>query len=108
MVKLASLLFVDPIDCYNELAIVAPLVVLLALHSLVAALGLVCGFSLSLTLVLQEYCADSLLRSLWFAMSELMDECLIGCARDERSNHVRVHDIRELIALLGEAVDVLM
>ena len=40
-------------------------------------------------------------------MSVLMDECFIGHARDERPDHVHVHDIRELIALLGEAVDVL-
>ena len=61
MVELASLLFVDPIDYRNELAIVVPLAVLLALHSLVAVLGLIRGFNLSLTLVLLEYYADGLL-----------------------------------------------
>ena len=61
MVELASLLFVDPIDYRNELAIVVPLAVLLALHSSVVVLGLVHEFSLSLTLVLLEYCTDSLL-----------------------------------------------
>ena len=120
MVELASLLFVDPIDCRNELDVMVPPAILLALHSLVAVLGLVRGFSLSLTLVLPKYRVDSLLAggvacceveqlpcSLRFAMSELMDECLIGCARDERYDHIHVHDIRQLIALLGEATDVL-
>jgi hypothetical protein len=36
-----------------------------------------------------------------------MDECFIGHARDERSNHVHSHDIRMLIALLEKAGDVL-
>ena len=121
MVELVSLLFVDLVNYHNELAVAAPLAVLLALCSSVAVLGFVHGFSLSLTLVLPEYCAHGLLaggvacceveqlpRSSRFATSELVDECLIGCVRDERSDHVHVHDIRELIALLGEAVDVLM
>jgi len=120
MVELASLLFVDPVDYRNELAVVVPLAVLLALHSLVAVLGLIRGFNLSLTLVFLEYCVDSLLaggvacceveqlsRGPWFVASELVDECLIGCARDECSDHVHVHDIGELIALLGEVADVL-
>jgi hypothetical protein len=42
-----------------------------------------------------------------FAAPELMDECFIGHARDERSNHICIHDIRKLTALLGEAADVL-
>jgi hypothetical protein len=42
-----------------------------------------------------------------FAASELVDKCFVGCARDERSDHVRIHDIRKLIALLGKATDVL-
>ena len=42
-----------------------------------------------------------------FAASELIDGCFVGHARDERSNHARVHDIGKLIALLGKAVDVL-
>jgi len=41
------------------------------------------------------------------ATSELVDECFIGHARDECPDHVRVHDIGKLIALLGKAVDVL-
>jgi hypothetical protein len=36
-----------------------------------------------------------------------MDECFVGHARDECSDHVCIHDIRKLIALLGEVVDVL-
>ena len=120
MVEFASLLFVDPVDYCNELAVVVPLAILLSLLSSVVVLGLVHGFSLSLTLVLLEYCVDGLLTrgvacceveqllcSTWFATSELMDKCLIGCARDERSNHVRIHNIGELIALLREAEDVL-
>jgi hypothetical protein len=39
-------------------------------------------------------------------MSELADECFVGHARDERSDHIRIHDIRELVALLGKATDV--
>jgi hypothetical protein len=36
-----------------------------------------------------------------------MDECFVGHAGDERSNHVYIHDIRKLTTLLGEAADVL-
>jgi hypothetical protein len=36
-----------------------------------------------------------------------MDECFVGHARDEHSNHICIHDIRKLTALLGEVVDVL-
>jgi hypothetical protein len=36
-----------------------------------------------------------------------VDECFISHARDERSNHVRIHDIRQLVALLGKATNVL-
>ena len=43
----------------------------------------------------------------WFAASKLMDECFIGRARDEHPDHIRVHDIKKLIALLGKAVNVL-
>jgi hypothetical protein len=42
-----------------------------------------------------------------FATLELVDECFIGRARDERSNYVRIHGIEKLIALLEKAVDVL-
>jgi hypothetical protein len=120
MVELVSLLFVNPVDCRDELAITVPLVVLLTLHSLVVVLGLIRGFNLRLTLVLLEYCADGLLTggvacceveqlpcSPWFATSDLVDECFISHARDERSNHVRIHDIRQLVALLGKATNVL-
>ena len=37
-----------------------------------------------------------------------MDKCLIGCATDESVDHVSISDVRELIALLGEALDVLL
>jgi hypothetical protein len=36
-----------------------------------------------------------------------VDEGLIGGPRDERLNHISVDDVGELIALLGEAVNVL-
>jgi hypothetical protein len=36
-----------------------------------------------------------------------MDEGLVGCARDECSNHVCINDVGKLIALLGKVVDVL-
>jgi hypothetical protein len=36
-----------------------------------------------------------------------MDECFVGRARDEHSDHVRIHNIGKLIALLGKAADVL-
>jgi hypothetical protein len=31
-----------------------------------------------------------------------MDECFIGYAEDERSDHICIHDVREVIALLGK------
>jgi hypothetical protein len=52
MVELASLLFVDLIDCHDELTIAAPLAILLALYSSVVVLSLACRFNLSLALVL--------------------------------------------------------
>jgi hypothetical protein len=36
-----------------------------------------------------------------------MDECFVGRAKDERSDHVRIYDIGKLVALLGKAADVL-
>jgi hypothetical protein len=121
MVELASLLLVDPIDCRDELTVAAPLAVLLALYPSTAVFSLIHGFSLSLTLVFAEDCMDDLLtegvacreveqlpRHLLFAASELMDECFIGRTRDEHSNHVYIHDIRKLIALLEKATDVLV
>ena len=120
MVELASFLPMDPVGRRDKLAVVTPLVVLLAFSSLIVVLSLIRGFGLSLTLVLAEDCVDGLLvggmacceveqlpRCPWFATSKLMDECLIGCARNECSDHVRVHDIGELIALLGEVEDIL-
>ena len=75
---------------------------------------------MSLALVFVEDCMDGLLtggvachkvkqlpRRPWFAVSKLVDECFVGHARDESSNHVHIHDIGKLIALLGRAVDVL-
>ena len=43
-----------------------------------------------------------------FVTSELVDECFIGHAGDECSDHIRIHDVGKLIALLGKATDVLM
>jgi hypothetical protein len=54
------------------------------------------------------YCkVEKLPHHSWFAALELVDECFIGRARDERSNHICIHDVGKLIVLLGEAVDVL-
>ena len=50
---------------------------------------------------------EQLPRCLWFAAPELVDECFVGRAGDERSDHIRIHDIGKLVALLGKAVDVL-
>ena len=50
---------------------------------------------------------EQLLRHSWFVAYELMNERFVGRARDERSDHIRIHDIRKLVALLGKAVDVL-
>jgi hypothetical protein len=52
MVELASLLFVDLVDCRDELTIVAPPAVLLALYSSDVVLNLIHRFNLSLALVL--------------------------------------------------------
>ena len=43
----------------------------------------------------------------WGLAAKRVDECLVGHAVDERADHVGVGDVRELIALLGEALDVL-
>jgi hypothetical protein len=37
-----------------------------------------------------------------------MDECFIGRAGEEHSDHIRIHDVWKLIALLGKAVDILI
>jgi hypothetical protein len=42
-----------------------------------------------------------------FAVPKLMDECFVGRARDERSDHVHIHDVGKLIALHGKVADVL-
>jgi hypothetical protein len=36
-----------------------------------------------------------------------MNEGLVGRARDECSDHVRVDDVRKLVALHGKAADIL-
>ena len=37
-----------------------------------------------------------------------MDECLVGHATNEGVDHVSIGDVWEFIALLGEALDVLL
>jgi hypothetical protein len=68
---------------------------------------------LRLTLVFVEDCMDGLLagdvtyceveqlpcRS-WFAVPELVDECFVGRARDERSDRVCIHDVGESPSLV--------
>ena len=120
MVELASLLLMDPIDHRDELTVAAPLAILLALYSSIVVFSLIHEFGLSLALVFAEDCMDGLLAGgmacravkqlpchSWFAAFELMNECFIGRARDECSDHVRIHDIGKLIALLGKAMNVL-
>ena len=110
----------DPIDGHDELAVAVPPTILLAFYSPIAVLSFICGFGLRLALVLAEDCMDDLLaggltcheveqlpRHSWFAAPELVDKYFIGHARDERSGHVRIHDVRKVIAQLGKAVDVL-
>jgi hypothetical protein len=46
-------------------------------------------------------------RRLRLVASKLMHEGLVGCARDERSDHIRIDDVGKLIALLEKAADVL-
>jgi len=120
MVELASLLPVDPINRRGKLAVTAPPAALLAFAPSIAVLSLICGFGLSLTLVLVEDCMDVLLTGGLayceveqlpchprFVAFELMDERFVGSARDERFDHVRIHNIGKLIALLGKVADVL-
>ena len=120
MVELASLLPMDPVNHRDELAVVVPPAILLAFSPSIVVLSLICGFGLNLTLVLVEDCMDNLLAGgvacceveqllccLWFAVSKLMNECFIGHARDECFDHIRIHNIGKLNALLGKAVDVL-
>ena len=120
VVELASFLLVDPVDGRDELAIAAPPAILLAFYTLVAVPSLIHGFSLCLALVLAKDCTNGLLaegmaccevdqlpRRSWFVAPELMDECFVGRAKDEGSDHVCIHDVEKLIALHGKAVDVL-
>ena len=44
----------------------------------------------------------------WGLAVERVDECLAGHAADEGVDHVGVSDVGELIALLGEALNVLL
>jgi hypothetical protein len=120
MVELVSLLPIDPIDRHDKLAVVVTLAILLAFPSPIAVLSLVRGFGLGLALVFAKDCSngllaegmaysevEQLLRHSQFAASKLMDECFVSHARDERPDHVHIHDVRKLIALLGKMVDVL-
>jgi hypothetical protein len=61
VVELASLLLMDHVDRRDELAVVAPLAVLLALCLSIVVFSLFRGFGLSLALVLVEDCTDGLL-----------------------------------------------
>ena len=47
-------------------------------------------------------------RRAWGLATERVDERLVGCAADEGVDHVDIGDVRELIALLGEALNVLL
>ena len=120
MAELASLLLMDPIDGYDELAVMVPPIVLLAFYSPIAAFSPIYGFGLCLAFVFAKDCTDYLLiegmtcheikqlpRHSWFAAPELVDKYFIGHARDERSNHVHVYDVEKLVALHGKAADVL-
>jgi len=101
MVELASLLLMDSIDRRDEVAVVAPLVVLLAFHPSIAVFSLVRRFGLSLALVLAKICMDNLLaggvachkveqlpRHPWFTVSKPVNECFIDHARDKHPDHV--------------------
>ena len=45
---------------------------------------------------------------MWGLMAEHVDERLVGHVADEGIDHVGVGDVRGLIALLGEALNVLL
>jgi hypothetical protein len=120
MVELASFIPVDPINRHDELAVTAPPAVHLAFPSLIVVLSLIHGSGLGLALVLAKDCPNVLLAGGMacreveqlphhprLAASELMDKCFIGHAKDEHSDHVRIHDVGKLIALLGKAADIL-
>ena len=120
MVELASFLLLDPVSGHDTLAIMMPPAVLLALYSSIVVPSLIHGFGLSLALMFVEDCTDGLLtrgvpcyeveqfpRHPQLAASEFVNECFVGHTRDECSDHVRIHDVKKLIALLGKAMDVL-
>ena len=120
MVELANFLPMDSVDRRDKLTIAVSPAIFLAHPLSIAVLSLVHGLDLSLTLVFAKDYSDSLLAGGMacreveqlphrprLATSELMDECFISHAIDECSDHVRIHDIGKLIALLGKAVDVL-
>ena len=52
VVELASLLPVDPINHHDELAVAAPLAILLSFSPSIVVLSLIHGFGLNLTLIL--------------------------------------------------------
>ena len=103
----------DLVDRCDELDVAAPPAILFALYPSIAVFRLVRGFGLSLTLVFIEDCTNGLLtegvacreveqlpRRPRFAASEFVNECFVGRARDEHSDHVRIHDVGKLIVLL--------
>ena len=49
---------------------------------------------------------EELLGGSWALASQLMDQRLVGHPRQEGSYHVSIGDVRELVALPGEASDV--
>ena len=51
---------------------------------------------------------QDLLGGSWALTSQLMNQGLIGHPEQEGSYHVGVGDVRELVSLLGEALDVPM
>jgi hypothetical protein len=105
MVDLANFLLVDPVGGHDELAVMTPPAVLLALYSLIVIASLVRGFDFSLALMFAEDCTDGLLtegvaccmveqlpRHSRFAAYELMNEHFIGHAGEECFDHIRIHD----------------
>jgi hypothetical protein len=112
---------VDPVDHHDKLIVTMPLAILLAFPSPIMVLTLIRGFDMGLALVFAKDCPDDLLAEGMacseveklpchpqFAVFELMDECFIGRAGEEHSDHIRIHDVWKLIALLGKAVDILI
>ena len=103
----------------DELVVMA-LLVLLVFPPLGVVLVLVCVLSRGLSLASTKVGMDSLLargtargkveqllHRPRLRTSKLVDKSLVGGARDEHSDYVGIDDVRELIALLREAVDVL-